>query len=217
VSALPQFTNYVEQPAPPPPSAAAWLREQVPEQRTPPEHAAPVKYVPLYFQSWQILPDYMLQRFQDACVTDYRAEVAALDKRIRPLTDAVRPEQVGELQHIQREGPYREARRDLVPEELEQLYVFEDRSAVTAFINRNRLRRLLLEARGALNAAFGEAAVKKLTLVEDDEGLRTLFCLILIPGDMRAARLALKSFDECWWLVRSGQAGGRLNFDFELI
>ena len=100
---------------------------------------------------------------------------------------------------------------------MEEGYVIDDRPAVAAFIRQHRLRRLIQQAREPLNAAFGEGAVKKLTLVEDDEGTRMLFCLILIPGDMREARLALKSFDERWWLTRSGQAGSKLNFDFELI
>lgn len=100
---------------------------------------------------------------------------------------------------------------------LEQAYVLEDRSGIAAFIKRNRLLELLIEARGPLAAAFGESAVKKLALVEDDEGFITLFCLILIPGSSDEARRALNSFDETWWLARSGQVGGKLNFDFDLV
>ena len=100
---------------------------------------------------------------------------------------------------------------------LKEAYVLEDRSAIPAFITRNRLLELLLEARGPLTSSFGEAAVKKLTLVEDDEGFVTLFCLILVPDGMEEARQALDSFDESWWLARSGQVGGKLNFDFDLV
>ena len=100
---------------------------------------------------------------------------------------------------------------------LEQAYVLEDRSAIPAFIRRNRLLEPLLEARAPLTSAFGEAAVKKLTLVEDDEGFVTLYCLILVPGGLEEARRALNSFDESWWLARCGQLGGKLNFDFELV
>jgi hypothetical protein len=100
---------------------------------------------------------------------------------------------------------------------LEQAYVLEDRSAIPAFIRRNRLLEHLLEARAPLTSAFGEAAVKKLTLVEDDEGFVTLFCLILVPGGLDEARRALDSFDESWWLARSHEAAGKLNFDFELF
>jgi len=106
---------------------------------------------------------------------------------------------------------------DPAPRTLDQAYVLEDRTAIPEFIKRNRLLELLLEARGPLVSAFGEAAVKKLTLVEDDEGFVTLFCLVMVPGDLDEARGALNSFDETWWLPHSHEAGGKLNFDFELI
>ncbi len=100
---------------------------------------------------------------------------------------------------------------------LEQVYVLEDRSAIPAFIKRNQLLNLLLEAREPLTCAFGEATAKKLALVEDDEGFVTLFCSVLVPGSSDEARRALDSFDERWWLARSREADGKLNFDFELI
>jgi hypothetical protein len=116
--------------------------------------------------------------------------------------------------------PYSLLEKPLVGSELralEQAYVLEDRTAILAFIKRNGLLEPLVEAREPLSAAFGEAAVKKLTLVEDDEGFVTLFCLILFPGGLEEARRALNSFDESWWLARSGQVGGKLNFDFDLV
>jgi hypothetical protein len=100
---------------------------------------------------------------------------------------------------------------------LEQGYVLEDRSAILAFIKQNGLLEPLLEARGPLTSAFGEAAVKKLSLVEDDEGFVTLFCFVLFPGSLQEAKRALNLFDDQWWLTRSREAGGKLNFDFELI
>jgi len=100
---------------------------------------------------------------------------------------------------------------------LEQMYALEDRPATLAFIKQNGLLGPLLEARGPLTSAFGEAAVKKLSLVEDDEGFVTLFCFVLLPGSLEEARRALNLFDEQWWLTRSHEAGGKLNFDFELI
>jgi hypothetical protein len=143
--------------------------------------------------------------------------VGAIDEQIQFLEHPNPPKRAHEFQYFQWEGRHRAVRRDLALKELEGVYVFEDRPEVAAFMERNQIRELLLGAREPLNAAFGEGAVKKLTLVEDDEGFTTLFCLVLVAGDMRAARLALRSFDEHWWLARSGQAGGKLNFDFELI
>ena len=100
---------------------------------------------------------------------------------------------------------------------LERSFVVEGRSAIPVFIERNHLLEPILASRGPLTSAFGEAAVKKLTLFEDDEGFVSLFCLILFPGELEKARQALNSFDENWWLARSHETGGKLNFDFELI
>ncbi|MGB7590902.1 MAG: hypothetical protein WBO19_06650, partial [Terriglobia bacterium] len=127
------------------------------------------------------------------------------------------PEHVNEIQSIQQEWPYPEASQDRALTELERFYVFEDHSAVAAFIEQKRLRGLLEQAREPLKATFGEAALKKLTLVTDDEGSKTLFCLVRVPGDMQEARRALRSFDQRWWLGRSTQASAKLNFDFELV
>ncbi|MBI2816214.1 MAG: hypothetical protein HYX72_04680 [Acidobacteria bacterium] len=99
---------------------------------------------------------------------------------------------------------------------LDDSYVIENRRRVAAFIERNRLRAFLQQARKPLNDAFGEATVKTLTIVCDDEGFETLFCLVRFTGDMRQAKLALNSFDEHWWLMRSDQVAEKLNFDFEL-
>jgi len=221
MSALPQFTNRSEQLGVPPPCAPppipTWLREQPTEQPRPPGHTPPFEFIQRQMSNQQVPPEFSLSGLEEACVIEYRAIVGAIDAQIRLLEHTKPPEHVGELGCIRWEGPNRGIRRDLALKELEQVYVFEDRSAVAAFIERNRFRELLLEAREPLNAAFGEGAVKKLTLATDDEGFRTLFCLVLIPGDMHEARLALKCFDERWWLAHSDRTVGRLNFDFELI
>ena len=100
---------------------------------------------------------------------------------------------------------------------LEETYQVDDPPRVFAFIEQNRLRDLLLQAKGPLNKAFGKTVVKQLHLVRDNQGFETLYCLVMVPGDAREARRALRAFDEHWWLARSDQAGGRLNFDFELV
>jgi hypothetical protein len=100
---------------------------------------------------------------------------------------------------------------------LKEVYVFEERARVAEFVERNRLRSLLAEAREPLVAAFGERAVKKLSLVEDDEGSETLFCSVGVSGSLDEARRALRSFDQGWWLDRCANVSGKLNFDFELI
>ena len=135
----------------------------------------------------------------------------------RPPEQPRPPRPVGPLQDINWQRLKRELPPDFALKGLEDAYVIDNRSAVAAFIEQNRLRGLLLEAREPLNTAFGESAVKTLTLVQDDEGFDTLFCLILVSGDMNDARLALRFFDQRWWLARSQRAAGKLNFDFELI
>ena len=126
-------------------------------------------------------------------------------------------EPTGLLQSIDWQRLNRDGHPDSSLKGLDEVYVIDQRCMVAAFIERNRLHGLLLLARDPLNAAFGEATVKTLALVHDDEGSTTLYCLILAGGDMREARLALRSFDEHWWLDHFHQGNGKLNFDFELI
>ncbi|HEX5484250.1 MAG TPA: hypothetical protein VFZ08_16655 [Terriglobia bacterium] len=112
--------------------------------------------------------------------------------------------------------PEQENYRDSALSGLDEVYVIDNRSAVAAFIKRNRLLGLLIEAWEPLSAAFGETTVNKLTLVEDDEGFTTLFCLVLFPGGLDEAKRALDLFDESWWLAHAHEGAGRVNFDFEL-
>jgi hypothetical protein len=100
---------------------------------------------------------------------------------------------------------------------LDDAYVIADRPNVAAFIARNRLRGLLLQAAGPLNLAFGPLSVKVLSLVTDDEGSQTLFCLILASADLETARQTLEVFDQVWWLSHCHEVAGILNFDFELV
>jgi hypothetical protein len=88
---------------------------------------------------------------------------------------------------------------------------------VERFIDENNLFDALMRARKPIETAFGSNVVKTLTLVEDDEGSKMLFCLMMVPGDMQTARRALKAFDEKWWIRESPSLRGKLNFDFELI
>ena len=99
---------------------------------------------------------------------------------------------------------------------LEAGYVIENRAAVEGYLERNRVQGVLLEAEAPLNSTFGPKTIKLLRLLCDDEGFETLFCLLLVHGDLRQAQEALRRFDEGWWLTRGALFAGRLNFDFEL-
>jgi hypothetical protein len=103
-------------------------------------------------------------------------------------------------------------------EYLERTYIIDDRLAVLSFIERNRLRDLLLEASNPLQNAFGNMGSRKtLRLIRDDEGIDTLFCLVQFRGSVEAGMEALACFDEQWWLDRSERSQGKLNFDFEFV
>jgi len=116
---------------------------------------------------------------------------------------------------------WREVRTQVPPDPgirgLDDAYVIADRPNVAAFIARNRLRGLLLQAAGPLNVAFGPPSVKVLSLVTDDEGSQTLFCLVLASADLETARHSLEVFDRIWWLSHCHEVAGILNFDFELV
>lgn len=149
---------------------------------------------------------------------EHSAILSAIDMLIRRLMDYQSP-----LKH---EGPV--AYTALAPSSLlvpadaplsglEEVYVFEQRARVAEFVEGNRLRNLLLQARDPLFAAFGETAVKRLSVLEDDEGCETLFCSIGVSGSLNEARRALRFFDQTWWLAHCGKVSGILNFDIDLI
>lgn len=221
MSAFPQITDFLEQPKVPspcaPPLMTSSLWGQLMDQPMPSTHTSPVKFIQFQPAGEQVSPDFSLPEWATQFDIERRAIASTLDEQIRLLEYPRPAEHPHEFQSFQRDGGQLVVLRDPGLAELEQAYVFDDRSAVAAFIERNRIRRLVLEAREPLNTAFGEAAMKTLTLVRDDEGFDALFCLVMVPGDMQEARRALRSFDERWWLACSAQAAGKLNFDFELI
>jgi len=92
-----------------------------------------------------------------------------------------------------------------------------NRHETLRFVAVNGLGTVLLQSEEHIRAAFGESALKTLAIVEDDEGYRTLFCLVLFAGSLDDARTALKSFDTRWWLQQPNQLAAKLNFDFELV
>jgi hypothetical protein len=102
-------------------------------------------------------------------------------------------------------------------EALDQIYVWDDRPSVLRFIEEAGVRRLLIDAHQALDDAFGSDAIKSLSLVRDDEGFDTLFCLVRTRAQLETASRALQAFDESWWLARSEETAGKVNFDFDLV
>src|ERR1051326_1233880 len=95
-------------------------------------------------------------------------------------------------------------------------YKIDNATKASSFIEQNQLTDILVQAIEPLNKAFGESLTKTLTVVEDDEGSRTLFCLVAFTGSPKDARKALDAFDRNWWLMNARRFVGKLNFDFEL-
>lgn len=102
--------------------------------------------------------------------------------------------------------------------ELDSRFIIKtNRHETLRFIAVNGLGTVLLQSEEHIRAAFGESSLRTLAIVEDDEGYRTLFCLVMFDGRLDAARIALKSFDNNWWLQQANRFASKLNFDFELV
>jgi hypothetical protein len=129
----------------------------------------------------------------------------------QPPAPKKRPRAVGHGELVQAMPPTQDV------DALDEIYVWDDRLSVLRFIEDARVRGLLLDARQSLDEAFGYDAIKSLSLVRDDEGFDTLFCLVKTRAELAVATRALREFDEHWWLARSEDAAGKVNFDFDLI
>jgi hypothetical protein len=102
-------------------------------------------------------------------------------------------------------------------EKLRSAYVISDAAKIESFIEANQLTEILVQAIEPIKRTFGESRTRTLTVLEDDEGSRTLFCLVAFPGSLDKAEEALDSFDRDWWLKNVRRYGSKLNFDFELV
>jgi hypothetical protein len=101
-------------------------------------------------------------------------------------------------------------------ERLSSSYAIADPKNVLGFVNENQLTDILLQAVAPIKKAFGPLPSKRLTIVEDEEGLRALFCFVAFPGTLDDAQKCLDVFDRDWWLKNARTFGTKLNFDFEL-
>ena len=108
--------------------------------------------------------------------------------------------------------------RTSTADELNSRFVITtNRRETFKFIETNDLLPILLKSEKYVSDAFGQASLKTLAIVQDDEGYRTLFCLVVFGGTLAEAQEALRSFDRDWWLRNSRKFGSKLNFDFELV
>lgn len=103
-----------------------------------------------------------------------------------------------------------------VLDSLQSSYVIDNRTEVASFIENNQLTGVLVRAIDPIQKAFGTSTLRKLTILEDDDGDRTLFCLVAFPGTLEDAQTALDSFDRDWW-VSNAKYASKLNFDYRLV
>lgn len=202
------------------PLEGSWAGSQPTEQQEHLVEQAPSSEVTRWFTSgYSVLPDLTVLGTELVVVELKQYAEPTLAQYVQTLNFEQRSGQADLL--IINLPPREEFGRERHPNpalrELDEIYVFEDRPHVASFIEQNRLRELLLQAQGPLNAAFGETAVKRLLLIEDEEGSQALICLISATGDVGKAREKLRSFDESWWLLHCDEVRGKLNFDYDLI
>ena len=101
--------------------------------------------------------------------------------------------------------------------EIRKSFVFRDEEAVTSFLRDHRtISQLLLEALSVLKTFFGVETVFELKVLTEEDGSREMYAMAEWPGPAREAMRALDNFIGNWWIERSGTAGGRLNFTYEL-
>ncbi len=212
-----QMLQSFQRPVMRPPSAGSLAAGHLPEQPEPLQANTAFRRVPSYESHWEAARGPSPEEFQRALSEEYRTTLAAIEVLIRRFLEHEGRLDRGISEQMDLEPSVPLQRLGETSSGLEEVYVFDDRSRVTEFIERNRLRNLLLQARAPLMDAFGETAIKRLSVLEDDEGSETLVCLTGMSGSVDEARLALRSFDRYWWLAHCGRAGGKLNFDFDLI
>lgn len=218
MSTMPYMTYGFRQPTVHPPSLGPRTAGHLTDQPEPLEPNVAFQHIPFQTAQCETESGPSPATFRRSFSRQHSAILSAIDMLIRRLMDYQNP-----LKH---EGPLAytafASSNLLVPADaplsgLEEVYVFEQRARVAEFVERNRLRNLLLQARDPLFAAFGETAVKRLSVLEDDEGCETLFCSIGVSGSINEARRALRSFDQVWWLAHCSKVSGKLNFDIDLI
>ncbi len=103
-------------------------------------------------------------------------------------------------------------------DEVRKYYVLPSDSSVISFLSEHRgIAPILLEAAPRLKEHFGATTIFRLKAPVDESGARTLYAVVIWPGDVRDVRNSLKNFDNNWWLDHLQLASGHLNFTYELV
>lgn len=78
------------------------------------------------------------------------------------------------------------------------------------------LAELLCEAIAHLNSSFGGDSIKRIEVVDSDEGASIRVLARIMTGGLSEADAALRDFDEKWWLLNCHRSDGSLVFDYEI-
>jgi hypothetical protein len=104
-----------------------------------------------------------------------------------------------------------------IPEEIRKYFVMPADFSVETFLTEHRsLRQTLIEGEPHLKECFGSDRIFRLLVTADEAGSRTLYAVVIWPGEIRDAREALAKFDD-WWLAAARPGMGYLTFTYELV
>ena len=143
---------------------------------------------------------------------------ARMYHRQRPEPEPEGRVQLSDLSGLEEQMSVYEAEFGRAIDALKRVYVFEDSKEVDAFLRSHRsVVSTLLDGAEHLRRSFGDDPPLLLAVMSDDGPPTTVNALVLWRGDPTDARLALRRFDESWWLNILRNVGGRIVFDFELV
>jgi phage-related protein len=120
-------------------------------------------------------------------------------------------------QRLEQQMAQFEADHEAAVAELRRSYIFLDDRGIRSFFRSHRTTpQLLIEAVPYLRLSFGVSTLFNLRATADEYGAQELYAVVVWPGDVRDVRLALRQFDEQWWIANSRQAPD-LTFTYELV
>jgi hypothetical protein len=111
-----------------------------------------------------------------------------------------------------------EAEHEAALIELKKQYVFPGDRSVEKFLHEHRtIPQLLILAAPQLRRHFGADTVFSLRAPIEESGTRTLYGVVMWPGQAQEVRNRIERFDDGWWIGNSRQASGNLYFTYELV
>jgi hypothetical protein len=110
-----------------------------------------------------------------------------------------------------------EEQRDQEIARLLRVYVFEDADLVRRFLSHHRTAgEFLLEGAAALREFFTDVPELQLQVIPDENGIGTIYGVVIWRDSVATAREALRKFDQAWWSEHAERAAGKIAFDYQL-